>query len=365
MEDLRSGLRNPVGIRVSTVINTIVQVNGPETQKLVDCIVGAWRTQALLAAIDLGVIELLHESPQSVAEIASSLGLNCDGLIRLLRALCTLGVCCEHPSKQFSITRTGRLLSLEGVDGVSLRSLTLWWGGPMWHLWPGLDYSVRTGMSYREKLTGERQYGHLDHSMDQAQVFHEAMRSLTGLVAPNVTKLSLWKAAAHFVDVGGGIGQLALSVLKAHAHLTATVVDLAHAEQRACKQIASAGLASRCRFAIGSFFEVIPDGADVYLLKSILHNWDDEHAGRILATCRKAAQRGARLVLVERIRSELMMQCAIDESVARADLNMLVGLGGRERTSREYELLLGANGFEIEATHETEFEFSVLVAVAA
>jgi hypothetical protein len=201
--------------------------------------------------------------------------------------------------------------------------------------------------------------------MDRARVFHEAMQSLTALTAPSITKLPFWQAAGHFVDLGGGMGQLAISVLQAHMHLTATVVDLAHAEQPACSQIASAGLASRCRFRIGSFFEAIPYGADVYILKSILHNWDDEHAGHILANCRKATQRGARLVLVERIRPELMRQCGADESVARADLNMLAGLGGRERTLNEYARLLGAQGFEIEATHETDFEFSVLVGVAA
>ncbi len=337
----------------------------PEARDLVEAIVGAWRTQALAAGIESGVFEHLDDTPQPLAPLAAALEHDGDGLARLLRALCTLGVCREQPPEQFALTPAGRLLTRAGVDGVSLRALAQWWGGPMWQLWPGLGYSVRTGLSYREKLTGDAQYGHLERSAAHATVFHEAMQSLTSLVAPGVAGLALWRTATHLVDVGGGIGQLTLSVLQAHGHLRATVLDLAHAEPGANKQIAARGLADRCRFAIGSFFESVPGGADVYLLKSILHNWDDAHAGRILATCRATAPPGARLLVVERIRPEVMQPLPGHESVARADLNMLAGLGGRERTLQHYQQLLGAHGFRFAALHPTDFEFSIVEALAA
>lgn len=335
-----------------------------DSQHLIECIVGSWRTQAVGAAIKLGVVDELQNEPTTADEIASALGLDAESLIRLLRALCTLGICREHAGQGFSISERGQLLTSAGVDGVSLRSLALWWSGPLWSLWLGLDYSVRTGKSYREKLTGSMPYGHLDNDATQSNQFHEAMVALTALVAPSVAQLSLWREATHMVDVGGGYGQLALTVLRAHEGLHATIVDLIHARAGAQAKIEHEGLGARCTFVAGSFFEAWPAGADVYLLKSILHNWDDEHCARILANCRRAAVSGARLLLIERIRPDCMELNPEAESVFRADLNMLVGLGGRERTFGEYGEMLAAQGFSLIGRHQTAFEFAVLEARA-
>lgn len=334
----------------------------PETQHLLDCIFGAWRTQAIHAAIDLGVVEHLQATATTASDLAEKLSLNAESTVRLLNALCALGICHCPESGLFQLTPTGRLLTHVGIDGISMRALTLWWSGPMWQLWPGLPYSVRSGKSYREVLTGDANYGHLERSSESAVMFHESMRALTALVAPSVAKLAIWKQVRSFVDVGGGSGELALTLLREYPHLSATVVDLPHAQGAALQHIASCGLTSRCQFVEGSFFDQLPHGADVYLLKSILHNWDDLRASLILRACRSAARLVTRLILVERILPEVAQIQRNDEAVVRADLNMLTGLGGRERTLKDYRNIIKSCGFRYLDIYPTDFEFSVIEA---
>jgi hypothetical protein len=249
-----------------------------------------------------------------------------------------------------------------GGAGTSLRPLALWWGGSLWPMWGELECSVRTGESARRKLTGEANYAHLEKSAGVAQVFHEAMRSMTALILDDVAQWRGWRGAGTVVDVGGGHGQLVLAILATHHRLLGTVFDLAIAEAGALSQIEAAGLGARCSFEAGSFFESVPAGADRYLLKSILHNWDDERCAAILANCRAAAPAQARLLLVERVRPAQLRARARDEGVVRTDLNMLAGLGGRERTQEEYGSLLDAAGFALVGVYPTRFEFSVIEA---
>lgn len=331
--------------------------------RLVQQIVSAWRTQAMYVAVQMGLPDRIADSPQHPGELAAALDCNSDGLVRLLRALCALGVCEEGRDGRFALTRAGRLLCADGGgEGTSLRSLALWWGGPLWPVWGGLEFSVRTGESARQKLTGDTHYSHLEASAEMAHVFHDAMRSMTALILDDIAQLPSWRDARTVVDVGGGHGQLVLAILAAQHHLRGTVFDLSSAEGGAQAQIAAEGLGDRCCFEAGSFFESVPAGADCYVLKSILHNWNDERCATILARCRAAAPAHARLLLVERVRPERLRAGSRDEGLARTDLNMLVGLGGRERTLEEFGALLEPAGFEPAGVHPTAFEFSVIEA---
>jgi hypothetical protein len=331
--------------------------------QLVQQIVSAWRTQALHVAVRIGLPERLADAPLAAQDLATALGCDVDGLTRLLRALCALGVCRQQRDGRFALTRSGRLLCTDGGgEGASLRALALWWGGPLWAMWGELEFSVRSGQSARRKLTGDAHYAYVERSAEVAQVFHEAMRSMTALVLDDIARLPLWREATTVVDVGGGHGQLVLALLAAHPHLRGTVFDRPGAEAGAQACIAAAGLGARCRFEAGSFFETLPSGADSYLLKSILHNWDDERCATVLAACRAAAPAHARLLIVERLRPHRMCGRWRDEGLARTDLNMLAGLGGRERTLQEYAGLLEDAGFTLGAVHTTGFEFSVIEA---
>lgn len=268
--------------------------------RLVESIVSCWRTQALHVTVRLGLPDALAPAPQPGPALAQALGCDADGLTRLLRALCSLGVCTEDPGTHcFTLTQAGRRLCREGGGaGPSLRALALWWGGPLWPVFGALEHSVRTGQSAHQQLTGQAGYSHLDQGDGSADLFHAAMQALTALVLDDLVRLPCWPRARHVVDVGGGHGPLALALLAAYPHLSACILDLPHAGPGARAQIAQAGLDRRCHFEAGSFFEALPCGADVYVLKSILHNWDDARCATLLARCREAAPAGATLLLV-------------------------------------------------------------------
>jgi hypothetical protein len=149
------------------------------------------------------------------------------------------------------------------------------------------------------------------------------------------------------VDVGGGYGALVPPVLAHHPAMTAVVFDLARCERGAVEWLDTAGLAARCRFVAGDFFtDALPSG-DAYVLKSVLHDWDDEHAAAILENCRRAAEQGARLLVIETVLPDEIGTTIEDQWMAAADLNMLVATGGRERTEAEYRALLHDAGWDV------------------
>lgn len=332
-------------------------------RRLVGHVTAAWRTQALHAAVQLALPDRLAEAPADAAMLAPACACEPGPLLRLLRALCALGVCRERRDGRFALTPAGSLLRSDPPDGApALGAMARWWGGPLWSMWAELGYSVRTGHSVRARQTGRAHYEFLDGRPQDAAVFHAAMSAQTALIADEVAQLPLWRSARRLVDVGGGHGELAVAILAARPGLRATVLDRpdAAAGARAC--FARHGLARRARFVAGDFFAGVPRGADRYVLKSILHNWDDAACTRLLAHCAAAAPRGARLVLVERVRPPRLRPTRHDEAVARTDLNMLAGLGGRERSLEEFAALLVPSGFEPVGVAPTRHEFSVLEA---
>jgi len=335
-----------------------------ERQRLVRQITSCWRTQALHAAVQLDLPDHLAAGRRDVQEIAVACNCSPEALRRLLKALCTLGVCLEHRDGSFELTPGGAALCREPPDGApTLRALALWWGGPMWPLWADLGYSVQTGLSARAHRTGLSNYAFLEQQPAQAALFHEAMRAMTGLIAQEVAQLAVWGDATYLVDVGGGNGEMAAAVASSHPQLRVCVLDRADAQAGAHELFRRRGLRSRASFVAGDFFQAVPPGADRYLLKSILHNWDDPACRRILQCCGAAAPRAARLLVIERIRCERLRPTRRHQALARTDLNMLAGLGGRERSLREFRGLLSDAGFEIAQVTRTQHEFSVIEAV--
>ena len=330
-------------------------------QSLIAHITGCWRTQALRAAVELDLPDQLAAGPVDTATLARACRCATEPLQRLLRALCTLDVCAERPDGRFELARGGMPLCRTPPDGTpSLRAMALWWGGPLWPMWDGLGYSVRTGLSARARDTGRLHYGFLDGQADMAAVFHDAMRAMTALVADDVAALPTWGESRTLVDVGGGHGELAAAIAAAHPGLQVTVLDRDDAQAGAQALFARHGLAGRARFSPGDFFAAVPAGADHYLLKSILHNWDDAACRRILARCAAAAAPGARLLLIERVMPERLQPTPHDQALARTDVNMLAGLGGRERSLAEFAALLEPAGFRIQGTVPTRHEFSII-----
>jgi SAM-dependent methyltransferase len=174
-----------------------------------------------------------------------------------------------------------------------------------------------------------------------------------------------FSAARRIVDVGGGYGELLAAVLKAYPKAQGVVFDLPHAIDGSQERAADAWLAERCEFVAGDFFESVPPGGDAYVLKSVLHNWTDERSAVILRNCRRAMARGAKILLVERLAPVRMEASQEAQALARADLNMLVGPGGRERTEAEFADLLGAAGFGPVRIFPGAMDYSVIESTAS
>ena len=313
--------------------------------RLSGIITSSWMSQATYVAAQLRLPDLLADGPKTAEELAGATGTHAPSLYRLLRALTSIEICSERNDKSFELAPMGALL--RSATDESLRSWAIFHGGYQWPIWGRLLDSVKTGESARKLLTGADGFDHLERDPTIAAIFNQAMVELTRLVSQEVVQAYDFSEMKRIMDVGGGYGQLLAAILEATPGATGVLFDLPHAMEGARRRLQAMGLVERCEFVTGSFFESVPSSADVYLLKSIIHDWDDDRCQVILKNCRQAMADGARLLLIERIMPERMQSSAVDQAIARSDLNMLVGPGGRERTESEFRTLLSAAGFQL------------------
>jgi hypothetical protein len=233
----------------------------------------------------------------------------------------------------------------------------------MWPVWGQLLHSVKTGESARRLLTGTEAFGHLHADKEAAAIFNDAMAEFTTLVAEELVRRYDFRDTRCVVDVGGGHGALIAAVLAANPGLTGVLLDLAHAMPGARAHLRSAGVEARCKLVEGDFFQSIPEGGDLYLLKAVLHDWNEERCASILRNCRRAMPARARLAIIERVMPQALAPCTQHTALARADLNMLVALGGRERGEPEFRALLDAAGFRLARVVDLAVEYSVIEAL--
>lgn len=340
----------------------MIDPSGPEPMppalRLHQLGVGYWVSQALYVAAKLGVADALVGGPRPVDDIAAAVGADPGALHRLLRALAGCGVFTEIAPRSFGLTDLGELLRSD-VPG-SMRALAMTMELD-WRAWEHLLFSVRTGRNAFQEVHGEGFFAHLQRHPDKASVFDQAM---TGFV----TAYGMAVAAAYdftpfrtLVDVGGGHGALLRVLLKGNPGLRGILFDQPAVVAGAARALEAAGLGDRCQCQGGDFFSAIPEGGDLYLLASILHDWDDEYSLTILKNCRRAISHHGRLLIIEMV---------IPEGDAPffgklLDLQMLVSFGGRERTAAEYEDLLVQAGFRLARIIPTHAPPSVLEAEPA
>ena len=308
--------------------------------RLLSLINANWTTQAVSVATQLRLPELLRDGPQTAHALAQATHCHGPSLIRLLRALTSIDVLTEAADGLFELTSVGALLRAD-VPG-SLAAWAEFCGTRSWATWGRLVESVRTGDSIRKQASGVDGFHHLEDDVQGALLFNRAMVDLTQPVALAIARSVDWSGMSLIVDVGGGYGELIASILSEHPSMRGILFDLAHATAAAGSRLVAAGVEGRCTLVTGSFFDAVPGEADAYLLKSVLHDWDDDHAVEILRNCRRAMAPHARLFVIERIAPEHFCDSPHDQGIARSDLNMLVGTGGCERTETQYRELLDA-----------------------
>lgn len=330
-------------------------------RRLLEVITASWKSEALYVAAELRIADLLADGPRPSSELAAETGAHPPSLRRLLRALTAIGVCFESQDDVFGVTPLGALLATDAR--LSLRSWTLWWGTSLRESWGSLLYSVRTGSSARRMLTGLEGFDHLADDPEQAATFNHALVELTRLVTGAVLDAYDFSGAGRIADVGGGHGELLMAVLQRFPHASGMLLDLPHALESARQRFADTGLLARCEFVAGDFFERVPGGADVYLLKSVIHDWDDTKARILLENCRTALGSSGRLLVVEQILPDRVQRRTVHQSLMRSDLSMLVAHGAQERTQAEMLALLQSAGLSVTRVLPTRSTFSVIEAV--
>ena len=329
---------------------------------LLDLIGGNWTTQVVGVAAELGIADVLSREPKDIASLARVTCCDETSLQRLMRALVSLGICNAGTDERFELTQAGALLASDAES--SVRSWAIWTARHSWAPWGRLLDSVRTGESARKLACGYEGYSHLEADSGAASIFNRAMMELTRPVARSLAQTHSFSTARRVADLGGGYGELLISILAAHTHLDGVLFDLQHSMEGARSRIVQCGMASRCDVVVGNFFEWVPDGCDLYLLKSVLHNWNDERCTVLLRHCCRAVGGDGRVLIIERLLPERVTGLPAERLVMRGDLNMMVGSGGQERTQAQYFALLEGAGLRVERCVPIALGFSLIEGVA-
>ncbi|WP_414503796.1 methyltransferase [Streptomyces sp. NEAU-L66] len=312
---------------------------------LVQIACGAMATYTVGAAVRLGVVDQIADGARTADELAAECAAHPQAMGRLLRALAGLGLLDERAGGTFTVTPAGALLRSDGHR--SLHSFVRMFSDPtMLRAWERLDESVRTGETSFDAVFGKDFFGHLAEQPELSADFNAAMSDGTrdtAAVLPSAFDFGRFTTVA---DIGGGDGTLLAAILRAHPSLGGILFDSAEGLAQAGTKLAREGLADRCSLVAGDFFATAPVGADVYLLKSVIHDWNDAQCTDILRHCRRVIPDGGRLLIVEPVLPPVV-DASVSGVVYLSDLNMLVNVGGRERTRDDFAQLCRAAGFEI------------------
>jgi SAM-dependent methyltransferase len=328
---------------------------------LLNLVEGHRVTAVIYAAARLGIADRLLQNPKSVSDLAHLTDTHERSLLRLMRALVKLAICTEAPDGKFKLTEMGTLLAAD-----SERSLKAWVfleGKILRASWGEFIESIRTGKTAAQLAgLGEERFEALAKTKD-AGLFNDAMVAMTRMAVPAVLSAYNFSGISTLMDVGGGLGELMSAILREYPQMRGIVFDLPHCAEGARKNLADAGVGNRCEFIEGSFFESVPTGADAIVMKSIIHDWNDERCVRILQNCHRALSPGARLMLIDKVMPENLEPGARDLFVVLDDLNMLRGPGGCERTPSEFRAVLEKGGFNMHRVVPTG-RYSVIEAAA-
>jgi hypothetical protein len=299
-------------------------------------------TQAIRVAATLRVADHLKDGARSADELASLTQSNADALYRLLRALAAVGIFREDVGRTFALTPMADCLRTDSETPVGAWAEHV--GNPhFWQAWGDLLHSVRTGENAFENLHGMDVWQYRDKHPEANAIFNRAMTEMSRGGIEAILGAYDFSGFHHVVDVGGGQGALLAAILGVCPQARGTLFDQPHVVAGARSNLDERGVMHRCNIVGGSFFDAVPEGGDVYLMRRIIHDWEDDQAIDILKVCRRAMRNAAKLLLFERD------VAPPNEGPASkfSDLNMLVAPGGRERTRDEYAGLFAKSGFEL------------------
>jgi hypothetical protein len=334
----------------------------PQPPPLLAMINGYWVSQLIFVAAQLDLADQLAKGPLTAAALAQRTGANAGALARVLRALASVGVFEADAQGRYRLTPLAQWLRSD--HPASLRDFArMMIDDYNWRAWGGLLQGVRDGGPPFERAHGMAFFDFLQRHPEKEQVFAASMASVSGVENPAIARAYPFGKLSRVVDVGGAHGHLLATILRRHKKLRGVLYDQPQVVAGAASRgfVAAADVRERVEVAGGDFFASVPAGADGYLMKYILHDWDDAHCVRILRLCREAMVPDGRVLVADHVippgngadRGKLM------------DINMFVLLRGKERTRSEFAELFSAAGLKLARVVPTGATVSVLEAVRA
>ena len=319
---------------------------------------GALMTQALYVAAKLSVADLLVDGPQPVGQLAASTNTHERALYRVLRSLAGVGVFQEVEPRVFALTPLAELLRSDAPN--SMRNGAIFMGEEWhWRVWGDTLYSVRTGRPAWGHVHGAEVFDYFNANPELAEIFNRAMTDMSMGTAPAIVEAYDFSGFGTLADIAGGHGYLLAQVLKVNPGLRGILFDVPAVIEGAGPMLEREGVSGRVETIAGDFFASVPAGADAYMMKHIIHDWDDERAGTILRNIRSAMAEGGKVLIVETVVPE-----GNEPHYSKLlDLEMLTSPGGQERTAEEYRELLAATGLRLSRILPTKSPFSIIEAV--
>ena len=319
---------------------------------------GAMMTQALYVAAKLGIADLIAAKPQTISDLASATRTHERALYRVLRSLASIGVFTEVEPKVFGLTPLGEPLRSDAPN--SMRSGAIFMGEEWhWRVWGNMLYSVQTGKPAWGHVHGAEVFDYFADHPQEAEIFNRAMTDMSVGTAPAIVEAYDFSPVSTLVDIAGGHGFLLSQVLKANPGMKGVLFDVEPVIAGAGALLEREGVAERVEKVAGDFFAEVPRGADAYMMKHIIHDWDDERCLTILRNINAAMNAEGRVLIIEVVVPE-----GNEPHYSKLlDLEMLASPGGAERTAEEYRELLAAAGFRLTRIVPTKSPFSIIEAV--
>ena len=319
-----------------------------------------WVSQFVCTAANMRLADHLADGPRSAGELTAATGANPRALHRFMRTLASLGVLTQDTGDRFALTPLGAALKSD-APGAARATLLSLGGTPFRSAFAEFQYSVETGKTAFEKVSGMPVFDYLAQHPDMASQFSAAMVGIHGAEPPAVAAAYDFSRFATIVDVGGATGNMLGHILKRHARPRGVLFDRPHVVTDAPALLGAHGVEARVSIEHGNFFDNVPEGGDAYILSHIIHDWNEDQCLTILRNCRKAMKPGARLLIVEFV----LPEGDTPHFGKIIDMVMLTIPGGEERTAAEYAALLAAAGLTMTRVFPTASDVSIVEAELA
>jgi hypothetical protein len=337
---------------------TEMQPAAPPEAVLTQIAFGAMMTQALYVAAKLGIADLLKDAPRAVSELAATTGTHERSLYRVLRSLAGAGIFQETESKVFANTPLSDAIRSDAPNSMRNGAIFM---GEAWHynVWGNMMHSVRTGETAWQKTHGGAEvFNYFNEHPEHGEIFNGAMTDMSVATAPAVVEAYDFSGIETLADIAGGHGYLLAQILKANPNLKGILFDVPSVIQGASDLLERETVSERVEPISGDFFAEVP-AADAYIMKHIIHDWDDERSIKILKNIHAAMKPNGKVLIVETIVPE-----GNEPHYSKLlDLEMLTSPGGMERTAEEYRELLANAGFGLTRIILTQSPFSIIEAV--